>query len=275
MTAKAEWNAGWMALGLYEGIIPQTNPTDSRIVINPVLEGRSDNGFGWFRLFGETYAAVAPPVPPSGPGVTGVDAQNNFNKQTAAPARYGTAPGNVMNVNWQELSQVSYREVFFSTWLSQNGIGDNNLMAPVAKVINYMGARTSFDIASLFLRTLPSKLTVVGEFRDLALQPGMPSFDASNLFSQNFGFAVYEHGVTPSLTLLGRVAYETWKSNHSFYPLDMQTTEYGGGFDWRLDTFLTSLQLNFRMNLMLFDDLSRPDRAFSLSTFSLGSTLSY
>jgi hypothetical protein len=266
-------------LGVYEGVISQTNPSDARVVINPALQGRSDNGYGWFRLFGQSYAAVTAPIPPASPGVTGLDAQNNFNRQTSGPARWGAVPGafagNTMNVNWQEISQVSYREVFFSTWLTEKGVGDNNLLTPSAKVTNYLGARLSFDVASLFLRTLPSKLTVVGELRDLALQAGVPSLDASNLFSQNYGFAVYEHGVTDAFVLLGRVGYETWKSNHSFYPLDMQTTEYGSGFDLRLDPLLSNLQLNCRANLMLFDDLNRPNRSFSLTSFSVGTTLNF
>lgn len=274
MVAKAEWNAGWVALGVYEGMISQTNPSDAHVVINPALEGRSDNGYGWFRLFGQTYAGVASP-PAASTGVTGYDAQQNFNFMTKGTAKWGPAAGNTVGVNWEEISQVSYREVFFSTWLTQNGVGDNNLLTPSAKVINYGGARATFDIAALLLRTLPSKLTVIGELRDLALQGGVPSVDASNLFSQNYGFAVYEHGITSALNVLGRVAYETWKSNRTFYPLDMQTTEYGLGFDWRLDPILTSLQLNCRGNYMVFDDLAFPNRNFSLTSFSVGTTLSF
>jgi hypothetical protein len=277
--AKTEWNAGWFSLGLYEGLLSQINPTDARVVIVPALEARTDNGYGWFRILGESYG---PPSisPGSGNGPLGTDAQDAFNRLTnsntpGVPSAVYTGGATAQKVNWQQLSQLSYREAFFTTYLTTNGVGDNHLLDPVAKTFNIFGFRALFDLGSLFLRTLPSKLTVVGELRDLALQPGFPSLDASNLFSQNYGYAVYEHGLSSLYSLLFRVGYETWKSKRDYYPLDMQTLEYGAGLDIFLDPYLTGLKINIRGNQMLFSDLNLPARNFSLFTLDLGATLSY
>jgi hypothetical protein len=277
---KAEWHGSWVSIGLYGGSNMQITPTGATVIINPVLEGRDDNGYGLFREFGTTYAL---PYRSWDPGLAytrtdfGELAQQKFNQAFQGVARYGSAPTQTNAVYWQEISQLSYREIFYTVLLTQNGKGDNNLLAPSLKAYNFAGTRTVLDFGALFNRTLPSTVTLIAEDREL-VGPGQGvtvNFAPQNLFSQAYGTGVWTHGITELLTVLVKGSYETWKSQQSYYPVDIIVRETGAGFDLRLDPFLTGLQANLRATDLRFEDLNMPSHNFSLWTLSIGTTLSY
>ncbi len=78
------------------------------------------------------------------------------------------------------------------------------------------------------------------------------------------GVAFLTAAMTQAFSLVGMAGYETWKSAHSYYPVNMQTREFGAGMDWKLDPIVTGLQFNLRVSEMDFDDLNIASRELSL-----------
>jgi hypothetical protein len=271
LALKTQWHGSWVSLGLADGVIPQENASGPVVETTPYLEGHAFNGFGWFDMFGTSFA---PPPAPFTAGTGAVAAQGAFNLPTDGNAIYDQA-GHTEQVHWQQISQLDFRETQYTLLLTQNGVGDPHLMQDSVKTLNYASGTLNFDIASLLSRTLPFELDVIGEFRDLADMPGVPALTGSHFFSQQIGVAFLTYAMTPSVNFLGMGGYETWRSEHSYYPVNMQVREVGTGFDWKLDPIVTGLQFNFRVTQMNFDDLNIASRELSLLTLNVGSTLSY
>ena len=272
---KAEWHSSWVSLGLYDGIVGQIEATGPFVTTSPYIEGSSQNGYGWFRMFGQNYSIpVAPFATPPVPSDGGKYYLWLYNKGTDGNAIYDAA-GHTQAVHWQELAQYSYREGQFTVLLNKKGAGDAHIMDDSVKTINYAGGTLRFDFKSLFNRVLPLHLIVVGENRDLATDPGVPTFDGGSLFNQSYTVGFLTWGLSDSINLLGTAGYETWKTKQSFYPVNIQTHEYGIGADFKLDPLLTGLEMNLRGTMMQHEDLNLAEREFSLFTLSIGSTLTY
>jgi hypothetical protein len=273
---KSEWHGSWISAGAYDGAQMQINATDAYVWTTPYIEGNQNDGYGWFRMFGNTFAsgtAVAPGA--SGAGQSGgVLQQNLFNLPTDGKAMVpgGSAP---LPVHWQQLSQYGDYEAEFTTLLSKRGVGDGNVLPDSAKSLNYLGANLDFDIAALLGRPLPLDVTVIGEYRDLDSLPGLPSLAGTSLFNQQFEVAFLTWGLSDTTTLLATAGFETWKTQQSDFPVDMQIREYGVGADLKEDPLVTGLVFNLRASQMRFDDLNIGSRELSLTTLSLGCTLSY
>jgi hypothetical protein len=105
--------------------------------------------------------------------------------------------------------------------------------------------------------------------------PGLPSLGSGGLFNQQFEVADLNWGISDTVTILGTAGFETWKTLQSYYPVNMQITEFGVGADLDEDPLVTGLAFNLRASVMNYDDLNIASRDFSLITLSLGSTLSY
>jgi hypothetical protein len=149
-------------------------------------------------------------------------------------------------------------------------------MPDSVKTLNYAGGNLLLDFAALSNRTQPLALNVVGEVRDLEATPAVPSLSGdTSLLNQQFIVGFLNVGLTDTLTLYGTMAYETWQSLHSYYPINMQVNEYGVGFDLNEDPIVTGLAFNFRASVMNFNDSNIAARAISLKTVSLGCTLNY
>ena len=281
-----EWHGSWTSVGLYDGAQEQINATDAYVWTTPYIEGNQNDGYGWFRMFGNEFSQVpaasgTPVIGGTAPFNAGQLLQQSFNKPTDGYARYrtGTGPGGqpvyaAMPVHWQQMSQFNNYETEFTTLLSQDGAGDGNVLADSAKTLNYAGIHLLFDIAALMNRNLPLEVTVVSEDRDLSTAPGLPG-GGSSLFNQQFEVAFLNWGVTDMVTLLGTAGFETWKTQQSYYPVDMQIREFGAGADMAADKFVTGMALNFRASWMNFEDLNIGSRELELFTLSLGTTLTY
>ena len=275
-TLKGEWHGSFVAVGLYDGVIDQVAATGPYVMTSPYLEGSSANGYGWFKVFGQTYGMPPDPLVVVSPGSGGPYYQMLYNKPTdSTPATPALTPLGPKQVHWQQISQLGYQETEFTLLLSQKGVGDRTVMADSVKALNYAGANVQFDLASLFNRTLPLGLDLVGEVRDLALQAGAPALDDSGLFNQQIANAFLNVGITETVNFLAMAGYETWKSKQSYYPLNIQTREFGIGADMNLDPLVSGLKMNFRGSVLDHVDLNLPSRQFSLLTISIGSTLSY
>jgi len=276
LALKGAWHGSWVSVGAYDGAQMQINPTDAFVWTTPYIEGNQDDGYGWFRVFGNTFASgsqVAPGTAPAAANGNGLNNQLQFNLPTAASANYGK--GQSMKVNWQQMAQYGNYETEFITLLSQNGVGDQNLMANTAKSLNYAGTNLLFDFGALMNLTLPLQLTIIGEDRDLDTAPGLPGSAGTDLFNQIFEVADLNWGVSDTVTLLGTAGLENWKSVQSLFPVNMQITEFGVGADLNEDPYVTGLVFNLRASVMTFQDLNIASRDLSLITVSLGSTLSY
>jgi hypothetical protein len=280
---KLEWHGSFVSMGLYDGAINQISASGPYVVTSPYLEGSAGNGYGWFALFGQQYApAPAPFSAAPGPLLNGGNALGsqfgNYNQWVYNSPTDGYAinsAGSAQPVHWQEISQQSYKEGEFTLLLSQKGVGDNNVMPDSVKTINYAGGTIRFDLKGLLNRTLPMDLVVLGEDRDLAANLGVPSLGPDNFFNQQYVVGFFTLGLTSICNVLATAGYETWRSNHSYYPLDIQTKEYGLGTDVKLDPLLSGLALNLRASLMQNEDLFIGSRDFSLWNLNIGSTLSY
>jgi hypothetical protein len=119
------------------------------------------------------------------------------------------------------------------------------------------------------------QLTVIGEDRDMNTTAGIPGSGGTDLFNQQFEVADLNWGVSQTVTLLGTAGFETWKTVQSYYPVNMQITEFGVGADLNEDPLVTGLVFNMRASVMNYEDLNIASRDLSLITLSLGSTLSY
>jgi hypothetical protein len=276
-TLKTEWHGSWVSLGVYDGIMQELQPTDAYVLTTPYIEGNQSNGYGFFRMF---FANFSPP-PPEGPvnpptasgNGTGVWLQQEFNHFTDGT---GIAPsGSSYPVHWQQMSQLNNYESEFTLLLTQNGKGDPHMLADSVKTLNYAGANLLMDFAALSNRTEPFALNVVGEVRDLALTPALPTSGESSLFNQRFVVGFLNVGISDTLTLLGMAGYETWESQHSFYPLSMHINEVGLGADLAEDPIVTGLVFNFRATMMTLTDTNVAARELNLESLSLGCTLSY
>jgi hypothetical protein len=230
-----------------------------------------------------------PPGPLSAaPGKTNTDGSASASYYEWAfnrPADGNAVPlsGANFNVHWNGLAQIGYRTVDYYVVFSKNGVGDNRLDGFNQKCVNYAAGALSFDLQSLLGRTLPFELKLFGQSSDVALTPGLPKFgDAGKLgsadmpyFSETFSTAFSRFGVTPSLTLIGMAAYEEWKSNHSYVPINCALKEVGGGFDLDLAKLLSGLSLVNRTRIMYFDDYNLGARAFNMWEISIGTVLSF
>ena len=279
MVLKTELHLSFLSIGLYDGVMPQEVTTSPLVIMTPYIEGNASNGFGWFKIFGQDYTQVPPGFSYAAPGSipslgSTKYAQPAFNSKTEARAIYDQA-GNSMNVHWQEFSQLGYRTAEFTTLLSQGGVGDHHVMEDGLKSVNFAGTNLIFDLASLFKRDLPLDLSIIGELRDVALTPAVPVLGAGNLFNQAVCIGFLNAALSPDFTVLFMGGYETWKTDHSLFPLNMQVQELGSGFDWKLDPIVSGLQFNLRATSMTYQDLNIAARELSLWTLSVGSTLSY
>jgi hypothetical protein len=300
LALKGEWHGSWISAGLYDGAQMQINPTDAYVWTTPYIEGNQNDGYGWFRMFGNTFAAEPAPAPAPGqagayqvggvPGALmplpplsgagnfppGSVLQQNFDLPTDGVAIYGPGPKQITGAHWQQMDQLNNYETEFVTLLSQNGLGDDHMLASSVKTVNYAGANLLFDFAALMNRNLPLQVQIVGEDRDLETAPGFPAFAAgTGLFNQEYTVGFLSWGVNDMVTILGTAGYETWHTNQSDFPVNMQIKEFGLGADLKADPFVTGLLFNFRATMMRYDDLNIGSRELTLSTVSLGSTLQY
>ncbi|HTA16680.1 MAG TPA: hypothetical protein VK786_02920, partial [bacterium] len=276
LALKGAWHGSWISVGAYDGAQMQINPTEAYVWTTPYIEGNQNDGYGWFRIFGNTFAA-GPPVGLGGPSASanapGVEDQILFNTPTYANANFGK--GLSAPANWQQMAQYGNYETEFITLLSQKGVGDQNVLANSAKSLNYAGTNLLFDFGALLNLTLPLQLTVIGEDRDLDTTPGLPGAAGTDLFNQMFEVADLNWGVSDTVTLLGTAGLENWKTLQSYYPVNMQITEFGLGADLNEDPYVTGLVFNIRASVMTYQDLNIASRDLSLVTLSVGSTLSY
>jgi hypothetical protein len=287
LALKGEWHGSWVSVGLFDGVQPQQNATTALVMTQPYLEGHDFDGFGFFRMFGAGYQP--PPAPGAVPNPTINPILNTpynqpfddnslhtlalFNVQTDGTGV--DASGASYAVHWQRMSQYSYKGSEFATIMTKNGVGDNRFDADSVKTLNYAGGRLIFDLAALSGRELPLELDVIGLVTDLAAMPGVPSLQPVNYFNQQVSAAYMTGAVTPSFSVLTMLGYETWRSDHSYYPLNMQIVEYGTGCDWKLDSIVSGLEMNVRATDMEFQDLNISSRAISLLTIGTAMTLSY
>ncbi|HTB23371.1 MAG TPA: hypothetical protein VK914_11780 [bacterium] len=275
LVLRGEWHGSWISAGAYDGAQMQINPTDAYVWTTPYIEGNENDGYGWFRIFGNTFANGPSVLPFASPGgqATGTADLINFNRPTDGHANTPTLAN--MPVHWQQMAQYGNYETEFITLLSQKGVGDSNVLADSAKSLNYAGANLLFDFGALLNLDLPLQLTVIGEDRDMNTSLGLPGGGGDDLFNQQFEVADLNWGVSQTVTLLGTAGCENWKSVQSYYPVNMQITEFGAGADLNEDPLVTGLVFNFRASVMTFEDLNIGSRDLSLITLSLGSTLSY
>ena len=117
-------------------------------------------------------------------------------------------------------------------------------MADSVKTINYAGGTLVFDLKSLLNRTQAFSFVVVGEDRDLAAQAALPTLGEASYFNQQIISGFLTYGISDQVSFVAKAAYELWKSKQTFYPLNIQTTELGSGFDFKLDPYLSGLALN-------------------------------
>lgn len=275
MALKTQWNGSWLSLGLYDGTASQIEASGPFVVTRPFIEGTNDNGYGWFRLFGQNYSYPPAPLlnvaPPAG---TADNAMWKYNRPTDGNAIYGPTAATV-GVHWQEIAQLGYREGQFTYLMSKDGVGDAHVLPDSIKTTNYFGGTVKVDFKAIFGTTLPYDLTVIGENRDLAGQPGFAATDGSNYFNQAYEIGFLTLGITEDVNFLAMMGNETWKSSHSFYPLNIQIKEYGAGADFKLDPLLSGLLLVLRGTLMSHEDLNISSKEFSLWTLSIGTSLTY
>ncbi|HTA16118.1 MAG TPA: hypothetical protein VK786_00045, partial [bacterium] len=275
LALKGAWHGSWISVGAYDGAQMQINPTEAYVWTTPYIEGNQDDGYGWFRMFGNTFAA-GPPGGLAAPTVAnspGLENQILFNTPTYQNANFGN--GLSAKANWQQMAQYGNYETEFITLLSEKGVGDQNVMANSAKSLNYAGTNLLFDFGALMNMDRPLQLTVIGEDRDLDTTPGIPGEAGKDLFNQMFEVADLNWGVSDTVTLLGTAGLENWYSLQSLYPVNMQITEFGVGADLDEDPYVTGLAFNIRASVMTFQDLNIASRDLSLVTLSVGSTLSY
>jgi hypothetical protein len=283
LALKAEWHGSWLSIGVYDGVIGQQVASNSLVMTQPYLEGHDFDGFGFYRMFGASYAAASPPggapYPVFGPSLGSAFEDNSLNELSTfnqvTDGQGVDAKGNTYAVHWQRLLQYSYKGSDFATILTKNGVGDDRFADDSVKTLNYAGGRLIFDLASLSGRDLPLELDIIGQIRDLADLPGVPALGPAHYFNQQVTAAFLTGAVTPAITLLGMAGYETWRSDHSFYPLNMQIDEFGIGSDWKLDSLVSGLQMNLRATDMEFQDLNIYSRGLSLLTIGVAMTLSY
>jgi hypothetical protein len=286
MALKAEWHGSWVSVGLYDGITQQMLATDAYVMTSPYIEGSILNGYGWFRMLGQTFSPGPDPGNNGGAATQGGNMgywlQGQFNSFTdsggtgpAAPLQAIDSNGAKHPVHWQMLTQLNNYDAEFLVLLTKHGKGDLNLMPDSVKTLNYAGGNVMFDFAALSNRTEPLQLTIVGEDRDLTTEPTVPTMGGSSLFNQQFIEGFLNVGVSDSVTLVGMAGYEVWQTQQSYFPLFMQINEVGLGADYNADAVVTGLQFNLRWTLMNFHDSNIEARDLALQTSSLGCTLSY
>ncbi len=277
----------WISLGLFGGVASQIEASGPWLKTQPSLESGQGGYMLWDRLGGGYWL---PPFPnTAAPPRTNVAnmASNqyslwSFNSPADGMAVYDNT-GSKYGVHWNAITQIEYQKIDYYVLFSKRGVGDDRLDGFSQKFINYAAGSMKFDLQSLLGRVLPFELNLYGSTSDVSLTPGLPRFgepgkagDADMLyFSQSFVSAFSRFGLTQSLTLVGLLAHEEWKSNHSFFPISTGLTEYGAGFDIDLSKTLSGLSIFVRSRIMNFEDYNIGKRAFSIWESSLGTNLSF
>jgi|GEM_PF-4877757 hypothetical protein len=287
MAFKTEWHGSWVSVGLYDGIVQELQPTDAYVMTTPYIEGSILNGYGWFRMLGQTFSQGPDPGSnggaPSPYGITmGPWLQGQFNHFTDSSGILPTSTLQAIDANgvkhpvhWQMLTQLNNYDAEFLVLLTKHGKGDLNLMPDSVKTLNYAGGNVMFDFAALSNRTEPLQLTIVGEDRDLSTAPAVPTLGESSLFNQQFVEGFLNVGVSDSVNLLAMAGYEVWQTQQSYFPLFIQVNEVGLGMDYNADAVVTGMQFNLRGTIMKLHDSNIGARDLTLQSLSVGSTLAY
>jgi hypothetical protein len=143
----------------------------------------------------------------------------------------------------------------------------------------------TLDFKSIFGRIKPFDLLVTGQMLNVAPkasflpkfgEPGDPAVDAdASYLTQGVVVGYLRYGVTNTFELIGMLGNETWRSDHSYYPLMGVVNSRGLGGDFDLDTLLSTLKLRIRARKMYYTDSFYHDRNFSAWETMIGTVLSY
>jgi hypothetical protein len=229
--------------------------------------------------------------------------QQEFNRVTDAPATPAVFEGaNEKNRHWHYIGHSGYRSMDFTVMLSKQGIGDNRILGTPAsglgyedkrKFTNYLAADLKFDFQSLFGRTLPFEVLSVVEIREVSASPGLPKFsdpahprellDGSDpeaelkipYFTQTVSVGYLTYGITSMLSVVTMAGYETWRSNHSYQPLNIVVREFGVGFDLDMAPFLSGLDIIMRSRVLDLRDSFFGMRNFSAWETQIGTQLNF
>ncbi len=279
----------WVSIGLFGGTASQLKPSGPWIVTNPRFEA---GAVGWmlWEKFGYSYApppaplAVLPP-PTTGGTFGGPNVSyrlGSFNLPTEGLARF---PGKATpsGVHWHGLSAQGYQDVSLFLLMTENGLGDNRVQDFGYKYVNYAAGNVRFDLQTLLERTLPFTVRFTGEQRDVAPQAGLPTFGdpakpgdpTMSYFTQSVGSIFIKYGASTTFNILGIVGAETWRSDHTFYPLLISVHEYGIGGDMDLSRWLTGLSVFSRSRIYYLEDSFYSQRNFNAWEAILGTSIVY
>lgn len=253
---ESAWS--WGKLGLGGATSTQIEPSGPWVQSSHSVGGGPSNSFDWYSLFYNGFQSLPPGS--AQPGTLGGNALWAYNRPTQAAAIYN---GNAYQANWNELTQKIYHNNQETLLLSQNGVGDANLRADSLKSLNSLQAGLSIDGAAIFERLLPFEITLNSEWRDTAEQARAASFAGDGLLAQGIAESAFRWGLSGECDLVGLLAYESWQSRASLFPLDYADTMWGLGFDFRLDKYLSGLKSDLRYRNLSHQDLNFAQRDFS------------
>jgi hypothetical protein len=201
----------------------------------------------------------------------------NYNNVTTGQALYKGAPVNSpLNNNglakWDDLDQVLWDQSTHTIWLSQKGVGDDNVMGDSVKYFNGLHLQWSLDGGAIFHSGHTTRLTLFEEVRDTSSQMRVPLDVSSDLLLQNITGGDFTWQFAQAWQFLATAGHEDWSTNHSYFPLHFADNTVGVGVDALLTKVVDGLQINTRLQLLEHQDYNFPTRDFSGWRASVGAT---
>ncbi|MES2202436.1 MAG: hypothetical protein V4498_09305 [candidate division FCPU426 bacterium] len=227
----------------------------SNIGINPSgpwIVSRHMVGWPWYRL-GDKNGGHGFHITPAGES-----------RIAAAYNPPGQAPGYDGNilipiVKWTVLDSFNQETIT----LSKKGVGDPVLREDSVKYVNFVDFRGDFNIQSMFNLQRPALIKFSTRLRNTDEAFGIPTVRDSSLLMQIAESMTFNVEFPGHMQLVTAVAYEDWKSQASYFPIDYHTTWAYLQFFKDFPEFLSGLTMGPYFAVMRHYDTNREARTFS------------
>lgn len=263
---QMSWLDSWGSLGATFASSEQIDPSGPWIEASEFFNNSPYNGFSFFQLFYNNYT-----LNPTGTGQQSGEpnAEYKINAPTESTAYYKGSPiSSVVNptgeVNWDDLEQLGWRNTTQTIWLSQNGVGDNNLRADSTKYYNTFRADLSLDLGSIFKSPRKDHLQLYTELRDTAEELRLAIGATPDLLYQSIYGMDYIWQFATNWEFVATAGQEVWTSDMSYYPVQFIDNTAGIGFNSLLSHIVAGgLEVNYRFLLMQHEDSNFAEKDFS------------